>query len=141
MRKVLYFISLILIFISLPAQGKTLGDDDHTIKMIVEPIFQDFIQSFEVVSYAQFMKHLSIDVIEDVDKNKFLKQSQGIKLKMGGYVSHQYLGYVNQENMTCALFKVKYSENTDDLFFVIKLSSIGEQVIITMYQYRWRIQN
>jgi hypothetical protein len=49
------------------------------------------------------------------------------------------LGYVNQENMTCALFKVKYSENTDDLFFVIKLSSIGEQVIITMYQYRWRI--
>jgi hypothetical protein len=139
MRKVLYFISLILIFTSLPAQGKTLGDDDHTIKMIVEPIFQDFIQSFEVVSYEQFMKHLSIDVIEDVDKNKFLKQSQGIKLKMGGYVSHQYLGYVNQENMTCALFKVKYSENTDDLFFVIKLSSIGEQVIITMYQYRWRI--
>jgi len=141
MRKVLYFISLILIFISLPAQGKTLGDDDHTIKMIVEPIFQDFIQSFEVVSYEQFMEHLSIDVIENVDKNKFLKQSQGIKLKMGGYVSHQYLGYVNQENMTCALFKVKYSENTDDLFFVIKLSSIGEQVIITMYQYRWRIQN
>ncbi len=141
MRKVLYFISLILIFTSLPAQGKTLGDDDHTIKMIVEPIFQDFIQSFEVVSYEQFMEHLSIDVIENVDKNKFLKQSQGIKLKMGGYVSHQYLGYVNQENMTCALFKVKYSENTDDLFFVIKLSSIGEQVIITMYQYRWRIQN
>lgn len=139
MRKYLCFISLILIFISLPAQGKTLGDDDHTIKTIVEPIFQDFIQSFEVVSYEKFMKHLSIDVIEDVDKNKFLKQSQGIKLKMGSYVSHQYLGYVNQENMTCALFKVKYSENTDDLFFVIKLSSIGEQVIITMYQYRWRI--
>ena len=141
MRKVLCFISLFLIFVSLPVQGKTLGDDDHTIKMIVEPIFQDFIQSFEVVSYEQFMEHLSIDVIENVDKNKFLKQSQGIKLKMGGYVSHQYLGYVNQENMTCALFKVKYSENTDDLFFVIKLSSIGEQVIITMYQYRWRIQN
>ena len=141
MRKYLCFISFILIFISLPAQGKTLGDDDHTIKTIVEPIFQDFIQSFEVISYEKFMKHLSIDVIEDVDKNKFLKQSQGIKLRMGSYVSHQYLGYVNQENMTCALFKVKYSENTDDLFFVIKLSSIGEQVIITMYQYRWRIQN
>jgi hypothetical protein len=141
MRKLLCFISLILIFVSLPAQGKTLGDDDHTIKMIAEPIFQDFIQSFEVVSYEQFMEHLSIDVIEDVDKNKFLKQTQGIKLKMGGYISHQYLGYVNQENMTCALFKVKYSDNTDDLFFVIKLSSIGEQVIITMYQYRWRIQN
>ncbi len=139
MRKVLCFISLFLIFVSLPVQGKTLGDDDHTIKMIVEPIFQDFIQSFEVVSYEQFMKHLSIDVIEDVDKNKFLKQSQGIKLKMGGYVSYQYLGYLNQENMTCALFKVKYSDNTDDLFFVIKLSSIDEQVIITMYQYRWRI--
>jgi len=139
MRKILCLISLFLIFVSLPAQGKILGDDDHTIKMIVEPIFQDLIQSFEVVSYEQFMKHLSIDVIEDVDKNKFLKQSQSIKLRMGGYVSHQYLGYVNQENMTCALFKVKYSENTDDLFFVIKLSSIGEQVIVTMYQYRWRI--
>jgi len=139
MRKVLFIISLIFILISLPAQGKTLGDDDHTIKTIVEPIFQDFIQSFEVVSYEQFMRHLSIDVIEDVDKNKFLKQSQGIKLKMGSYVSHQYLGYVNQENMTCALFKVKYSENTDDLFFIIRLSSVGEQVIITMYQYRWRI--
>jgi len=139
MRKILCLISLFLIFVSLPAQGKILGDDDHTIKIIVEPIFQDFIQSFEVVSYEQFMKHLSIDVIEDVDKNKFLKQSQSIKLRMGGYVSHQYLGYVNQENMTCALFKVKYSENTDDLFFVIKLSSIDEQVIVTMYQYRWRI--
>jgi len=139
MRKILCLISLFLIFVSLPAQGKILGDDDHTIKMIVEPIFQDLIQSFEVVSYEQFMKHLSIDVIEDVDKNKFLKQSQSIKLRMGGYVSHQYLGYVNQENMTCALFKVKYSENTDDLFFVIKLSSIDEQVIVTMYQYRWRI--
>ncbi|MHC4458913.1 MAG: hypothetical protein ACYS0I_17870 [Planctomycetota bacterium] len=139
MRKYLSFISFILIFISLPAQGKILGDDDHTIQTIVEPIFQDFIQSFEVVSYEKFMKHLSIDVIEDVDKNKFFKQSQGIKIKMGSYVSHQYLGYVNQENMTCALFKVKYSENTDDLFFVIKLSSIGEQVIITMYLYRWRI--
>jgi hypothetical protein len=139
MRKILCLFSLFLIFVSIPAQGKILGDDDHTIKMIVEPIFQDFIQSFEIVSYEQFMKHLSIDVIEDVDKDKFVKQSQGIKLRMGGYVSHQYLGFVNQENMTCALFKVKYSENTDDLFFVMKLSSIGEQVIITMYQYRWRI--
>jgi hypothetical protein len=46
---------------------------------------------------------------------------------------------LNQDNMTYALFKVKYSDNTDDLLFVIKLSSIGEQVIITMYQYRWRI--
>jgi hypothetical protein len=139
MKKSLCFIGLIFITISLPAQGKTLGDDDHIINTIVEPIFQDFIQSFEVVSYEKFMKHLSIDVIEDVDKNKFLKQSQGIKLRMGSYVSHQYLGYVNQENMTCALFKVKYSENTDDLFFVIKLSSIGGQILITMYQYRWRI--
>lgn len=139
MRKVLFIVSLILIVISLPAQAKILGIDDHTIKTIADPIFQDFIQSFEVVSYEQFMQHLSIEVIEDVDKNKFLKQSQGIKLKMGSYVSHQYLGYVNQENMTCALFKVKYSENTDDLFFIIKLSSVGEQVIITMYQYRWRI--
>ena len=139
MKKVPYFICCILLVVSLPAQGKILGDDDHTIKMIVEPIFQDFIQSFEVVSYEQFMKHLSIDVIEDVDKNKFLKQSQGIKLTMGSYVSHQYLGYLNQDNMTYALFKVKYSDNTDDLLFVIKLSSIGEQVIITMYQYRWRI--
>jgi hypothetical protein len=139
MKKVPYFICCILLVVSLPARGKILGDDDDTIKMIAEPIFQDFIQSFEVVSYEQFMRHLSIDVIEDVDKNKFLKQSQGIKLKMGSYVSHQYLGYVNQENMTCALFKVKYSENTDDLFFIIRLSSVGEQVIITMYQYRWRI--
>ncbi len=139
MKKVPYFICCILLVVSLPAQGKILGDDDHTIKMIVEPIFQDFIQSFEVVSYEQFMKHLSIDVIEDVDKNKFIKQSQGIKLKMGSYVSHQYLGYLNQDNMTYALYKVKYSDNRDDLLFVIKLSSIGEQVIITMYQYRWRI--
>jgi hypothetical protein len=83
MKKSLCFIGLIFITISLPAQGKTLGDDDHTINTIVEPIFQDFIQSFEVVSYEKFMKHLSIDVIEDVDKNKFLKQSQGIKLRMG----------------------------------------------------------
>jgi hypothetical protein len=139
MKKVLYFVSLILLIVSLPAQGKFLGNEDHTIKAIVEPIFRDFIQSFEVVSYEQFMQHLSIDVIEDVDKTKFLKQSQGIKLKMGSYVSHQYLGYLNQDNMTHALFKVKYSDTTDDLFFVIQLSSIGDQIIITMYQYRWRI--
>ena len=139
MRKGIFLISLILIFISLPVQGKILGDDDQTIKTIVDPIFVDFIQSFEIVSYEQFMQHLSIDVIEDVDRNKFRKQSQGIKLRMGSYVSHQYLGYVNQENMTCAFFKVKYSETADDLFFILKLSSVGEQVIITMYQYRWRI--
>jgi NhaP-type Na+/H+ and K+/H+ antiporter len=139
MRTVIYFISFIVIFISLPVEGKILGNEDQSIKTIVEPIFQNFIQSFEVDSYEQFMQHLSIDVIEDVDRNKFLKQSQDIKLKMGSYVSHQYLGYVNQENMTYALFKVKYSDTTDDLFFVIKLNSIGDQVIITMYQYRWRI--
>jgi hypothetical protein len=139
MRKYLCFISLIFIIISLPVHGKILGDDDYTVKTIAEPIFQDLIQSFEVVSYEKFKKHLSFDVIEDVDENKFLRQSQDIKLKMGSYVSHKYLGYVNQENMTYALFKVKYSENTDDLFFVIRLSSFGERVFITMYKYRWRI--
>ena len=139
MKKVLYFIGLSLLIVSLPVQGKILGNEDHTIKAIAEPIFRDLIQSFEVVSYEQFMQHLSIEVIEDVDKNKFLKQSQDIKLRLGSYVSHQYLGYLNQDNMTYALFKVKYSDTTDDLFFVIQLSSIGDQVIITMYQYRWRI--
>ena len=139
MKKVLFFVSLIVLIVSLPAQGKILGNEDHTIKTIVEPIFQDFIQSFESVSYEQFMQHLSIEVIEDVDKNKFMKQSQGIKLKMGSYVNHQYLGYLNQENMTYALYKVKYSDTNDDLLFIIQLSSIGDQVIITMYQYRWRL--
>ena len=139
MRKALYAIGILILCVSLPAQGKILGNDNHTIKTIVEPMFQDFIQSFETVSYEQFMQHLSIEVIEDVDKNKFLKQSQSIKLKMGNYVRHQYLGYLNQDNMTYALFKVKYSDTSDDLLFIIQLSSIGDQVIITMYQYRWRI--
>ena len=139
MRKALFTIGIFLLCVSLPAQSKILGNDNHTIKTVVEPIFQDFIQSFETVSYEQFMQHLSIEVIEDVDKNKFLKQSQSIKLKMGNYVRHQYLGYLNQDNMTYALFKVKYSDTSDDLLFIIQLSSIGDQVIITMYQYRWRI--
>lgn len=139
MSKYLSLVSLIILIVSLPVHGRTLGDNDHTIKSIVEPIFQDFIQSFDVESYEKFTKYLSINVIEDVDEQKFLRQSQDIKLKMGRYVGHKYLGFVNQENMTYALFKVKYSDNTDDLFFVVRLSSIDDQILITMYQYRWRI--
>jgi hypothetical protein len=139
MFKYLSLVGVIVINVSLPVHGKMLGDDDRTIKPIVEPIFQDFIQSFDAESYEKFTKYLSINVIEDVDEQKFLRQSQDIKLKMGRYVSHKYLGFVNQENMTYALFKVKYSENTDDLFFVIRLSSMDDQILITMYQYRWRI--
>lgn len=127
------FFAIISIFclIAQPLFAEVISGTDAEVKAIASPILDTLIKGLQTNDYAKYSSQLDPTNKEIMPENKFIQANAQIENKMGECISREYLGFLNQSNMTVVLFKARFSKINDDVLAKLVISKIGGKYFAT----------
>jgi hypothetical protein len=111
-----------------PAAAGLVGQDDKEVQAVANPILDTVLTGFNNGNYALYSKYFDDTLKDAITEKKFLQVRADILKKIGKYQSRTYLGFLQQANISVALWKGRFSVADGDVLIKLVLSKRGDKV-------------
>jgi hypothetical protein len=132
LRKLVISILLVvvLLILAIPAAAAPVGTSDQQVKAVSEPILDNLLAGFNQGNYAQYAKDFNDTLREAIPEKKFQQVRGELLKKLGKYKEKKYLGFLNQQAYTIALWKGAFANTQDDVLIRLVLSKRQDKVVV-----------
>lgn len=107
-----------------------IGKDDKEVQTVADPILDNLLAGFNAGDYAKYSRDFDDTLMEALSEKKFKNVRDDILKKMGKYQSRQYLGYLNQNRVTVALWKGKFGNTDNDILIKMMVSKRKDKNVV-----------
>jgi hypothetical protein len=115
---------------ALPVSAEVVGNSDAEVQAVADPILDNLLAGFNAGDYPKYSKDFDTMLKESLPETKFRQVRSDILKKIGKYQSRQYLGFLNQEQFTVALWKGKFSQTANDVLIKLVTSRRPDKVVV-----------
>ncbi len=132
MRKIVISILIVIVplILAIPAAAAPVGTSDQQVKAVSEPILDNLLAGFNQGNYAQYAKDFNDTLREAIPEKKFQQVRGELLKKLGKYKDKKYLGFLNQQAYTIALWKGAFANTQDDVLIRLVLSKRQDKVVV-----------
>jgi hypothetical protein len=123
-------IVVVLIVLAIPAAAAPVGTSDQQVKAAAEPILDNLLAGFNQGNYAQYAKDFDATLREAIPEKKFRQVRDELLKKLGKYKNKKYLGFLNQQAYTVALWKGAFAKTPNDVLIKLVLSKRQDKVVV-----------
>lgn len=116
--------------LTLAAAGAPVGTSDQQVRSLAEPILDNLLAGFNQGDYAKYSKDFDAALREAIPEKKFQQVREDILKKFGKYREKNYLGFLNQEPYTVALWKGAFAGTQNDILIKLVLSKRQDKVVV-----------
>ncbi len=113
------------------ALADVIGYADKEVQEIAEPILDGILQGFKDNDYTQYAKNFDDMLKESVPEKRFLAVDQQIEGSMGEFKSREYLGFLNQGQITVILWKGQFEKSENDILIKLVISKRANTFVVT----------
>jgi hypothetical protein len=121
---------VVLLILAIPAAAAPVGTSDQQVKAVSEPILDNLLAGFNQGNYAQYAKDFNDTLREAIPEKKFQQVRGELLKKLGKYKEKKYLGFLNQQAYTIALWKGAFANTQDDVLIRLVLSKRQDKVVV-----------
>jgi hypothetical protein len=121
---------VVLLILAIPAAAAPVGTSDQQVKAVSEPILDNLLAGFNQGNYAQYAKDFNDTLREAIPEKKFQQVRGELLKKLGKYKNKKYLGFLNQQAYTIALWKGAFANTQDDVLIRLVLSKRQDKVVV-----------
>jgi hypothetical protein len=130
-KKVISILIVIVpLILAIPAAAAPVGTSDQQVKAVAEPILDNLLAGFNQGNYAQYAKDFNDTLREAIPEKKFQQVRGELLKKLGKYKEKKYLGFLNQQAYTIALWKGAFANTKDDVLIRLVLSKRQDKVVV-----------
>jgi hypothetical protein len=130
-KKVISILIVIVpLILAIPAAAAPVGTSDQQVKAVAEPILDNLLAGFNQGNYAQYAKDFNDTLREAIPEKKFQQVRGELLKKLGKYKEKKYLGFLNQQAYTIALWKGAFANTQDDVLIRLVLSKRQDKVVV-----------
>jgi hypothetical protein len=115
---------------ALPVSAEVVGNSDVQVQAVADPILDNLLAGFNEGDYPKYSKDFDTLLKESLPETKFKQVRSDILKKIGKYQSRQYLGFLNQEKFTVALWKGRFSATPSDVLIKLVTSKRSDKVAV-----------
>lgn len=116
--------------LTLAVAGAPVGTSDQQVRSLAEPILDNLLAGFNQGDYAKYSKDFDAALREAIPEKKFQQVREDILKKFGKYREKNYLGFLNQEPYTVALWKGAFAGTQNDILIKLVLSKRQDKVVV-----------
>lgn len=116
--------------LTLAVAGAPVGTSDQQVRSLAEPILDNLLAGFNQGDYAKYSKDFDAALREAIPEKKFQQVREDILKKFGKYREKNYLGFLNQEPYTVALWKGAFAGTQNDILIKLVLSKRQDKVLV-----------
>jgi len=113
-----------------PVRAEVVGQTDAEVQAAVEPMVENLLAGFNDGNYQKYSRDFDPMLKESLPEEKFREVRTDILNKIGRYQSRQYLGFLNQNRFTAALWKGKFDKTASDVLIKLVTSKRQDKVVI-----------
>ena len=121
---------VVLLVLAIPAAAAPIGTSDQQVKALAEPILDNLLAGFNQGNYAQYAKDFDATLREAIPEKKFQQVRDELLKKLGKYKNKKYLGFLNQQAYTIALWKGAFAKTPNDVLIKLVLSKRQDKVVV-----------
>jgi hypothetical protein len=129
MRKI-FAIMVVALALALPVSADLVGQTDKDVQAVTDPILDNLLAGFNEGNYQKYSKDFDPTLKESLPEAKFKQVRSEILNKIGQYQSRKYLGSLNQNKFTVALWKGKFSQTASDVLIKLVVSKRPDKVVV-----------
>lgn len=119
MKRIILLLLACLLFAA-PVKADILGTDDAAVLLAATPLIDNILNAMKQDDYNAFIRDFSPDMKAAMTKDKFREGQDRMRTSAGNLVSKKYLGFLNRDNLTVALWKATFDKNSSEV--LIRLS-------------------
>lgn len=123
-------IMMLSLALALPAGADLVGQTDKDVQAVTDPIMDNLLAGFNEGNYQKYSQDFDATLKESLPAEKFKQVRTEIVKKIGKYQSRKYLGFLNQNKFTVALWKGTFSESTSDVLIKLVASKRGDRIVV-----------
>lgn len=128
-RTAVVFMVFLLFFVPV-AQADVIGTTDQEVQEVADPILDNMMAGFNAGDYKKYSKDFDPMLKESLPEKKFKQVRSDILKKIGKYQSRKYMGFLNQNKFTLALWKGRFSKTTSDVLINLVTSKRQNKVVV-----------
>jgi hypothetical protein len=129
-KKVISVLVLIALLVTIPAAAAPVGTNDGQVKAVAEPILDNLLAGFNQGNYVKYSQDFDDTLRKAISEKKFQQVREDLLKKLGTFKSKKYLGFLNQEGYTIALFKGEFAATQDDILIKLILAKGQDKVVV-----------
>ncbi|MBW1992152.1 MAG: DUF3887 domain-containing protein [Deltaproteobacteria bacterium] len=112
------------------AHADIIGTTDQQVQALADPILDNLLAGLNEGNYQKYSRDFDQTLKESVPEAKFKQVRSQILKKIGQYQSRKYLGFLNQNKFTVALWKGKFSGTASDILIKLVTSKRQNKVVV-----------
>ena len=117
--------------LSMPAKADIIAQNNEEVKSIAEPVLDNILSGFELNEYEVYARDFDATLREAVSQQKFKETKAWLDQALGPCLDKEYLGYLNQGQMTVVLWKGKFNRTENDVLIKLVMSKRGAEYFVT----------
>jgi hypothetical protein len=121
MRKVVWSF-LFLFLITFNAAAEPIGTTDEEVKDVAQPVIENIMEGFQNNDYLTYSKDFDDTLKESITEEQFYQTDQWHETNLGALQSLEYLGFLQQGQMTSVLWKAKFELTKNDVLVKLVMS-------------------
>ena len=120
----------LMFFLSASTHAEVIGKTDEEVQLVAESIIDTILTGMKTEDYAMYSKDFDETMKEALTEEAFLAANKQILESMGDYKSREYLGFLNQGEMTVILWKGTFDKTDNDLLIKLVVSKREDKHLV-----------
>ena len=129
-----FIISLLVLLTTIGASAvyaEPLSGSREEILAVADPILENILAGFENNDYGLYARDFDVLLRESLPESKFRLTDQQLEKSLGHFKEKEYLGFLQQAQMTVVLWKGRFSLTDGDILIKLVLSQRPDKVVVT----------
>ncbi|MBN3038077.1 MAG: hypothetical protein JW869_01510 [Candidatus Omnitrophica bacterium] len=127
MRNIAVFLAALFCLIAQPLSADVIEGADEQVEKIANPVLEVLLECLEKNDYQKYLSQADEAHRDLLTRDKYIQANTQVKEKMGKYISREYIGFLNQSNMTVALWKARFTKIDDDVLIKLVINRKGDK--------------
>lgn len=128
--KRIFLVVLLLVIMFPSVNAEIIGKTNEEVEKIADPIMDNILKEMYAGDYQNFSKDFDDNMKDFLNEGKFRTDTKAIIDEIGEYSSREYLGFLNQDNMTVVLWKGEFKGTENDILIKLVLSKRGNKYCV-----------
>ncbi|MBU1086782.1 MAG: hypothetical protein KKD05_04610 [Candidatus Omnitrophica bacterium] len=100
-------------------------------KDVADPIMDNILDGVKLENYMDYSKDFDKALKVLGSRTKFFQVSRYLKQTMGNYMSREYMGSLNKDNLVVVLWKATFDKSQDDVLIKLFLTKQNSRYVVT----------